>query len=191
MKRYPFKLPAWVFWVLVVLVASLVSQVPAVGPVLALALVGVALWWFFKRVAPERDRAYADYAPKPITGVAELALDRLEVRGEASYYVGIARAVSIAGRDLAAILAWEPKNPHSTNGNAVRVDLAAGDERITCGYVPAEHSAAIAAEVRANADKGLATAMSAAVFGGTADKPNYGVVLGTGVRPPTAWDRPA
>lgn len=182
MKRYPFGMPAWAYWVLVVLAASIIGSIPVVGTVLFLAAVGVALWWFFAKVTPERDRKYADYAPAPVVGSERLTFDRLEVVGESHYMVGISRAVGVAGRELDAVLAWEPRNPHSRSGDSVRVDLVVGAERLTCGYLPSGISGQVLPLVRSAADRGLAPMIEATVFGGTASKPNYGVLLGTGPR---------
>lgn len=182
MKRYPFGMPAWLFWVLVVILASFVGQIPFVGVPLALVVVGAGFWWFFARVKPERDRKYRDYEPVPVVGMERVVFDRLEVVGESHYMVGISQAVGIAGRELDALLTWEPRNPHSSSGSAVRVDLLADGRRFTCGYLPDGISAQVLTSVRSAADRGAATVIEATVFGGTSMKPNYGVLLGTGPR---------
>lgn len=182
MKRYPLGLPAWAFWVLAVLAAGIIGQIPAVGSFLTFAGLVAALIWFFVGVRPERDRRYADYAPVPVTGSERLLFDRLEVAGESHHVAAISRAVAIAGREMDAVLSWEPKNPHSQGGSAVRVDLLAGGERFTCGYIPSGISADLLPLVRAAAERGALPMIEATVFGGTAAKPNYGVLLGTGVR---------
>ena len=183
MKRYPLGLPAWGFWVLAVLAAGLIGQVPAIGGGLSLLGIAAALVWFFFKVRSERDRRYSEYAPVPVTGSQRLVMDRLEVVGESQYLIEISRAVGIAGRELEAVLAWEPKNPHAVHGAAIRVDLIAEGQRFTCGYVPSQLSSGVLPLVREAADRGLSPMLDATVFGGTPSKPNYGVWLGSGVRP--------
>lgn len=182
MKRYPLGLPSWLFWVLAVLVAVFISQTPAVGTFLAVLVLAGAAVWFFVLVKPERDRRYKDYAPVPVTGSSRLVFDRLEVVGESHYIAQISQAVGTAGRELEAVLAWEPRNPHSTSGNSVRVDLLVDGGRVTCGYLPSGLSGQVLPQVKAAADQGMLPTIEATVFGGTASKPNYGVLLGTGPR---------
>jgi len=160
------------------LVATVLAPIPAVG---ALLVIGVIVTGIILYLRTPREDLYAIYQPIPFTGVEELIVDRLEVVGE-SFYIGhIALVVGAAGRDLRAQLYWEPRNPHDPHGLAVRVDLVGGDIVRPCGHIAADIAPAIQPIVKANANKGLVTVATATVFGGTADKPNYGVILGSGV----------
>ncbi|MCD2499322.1 hypothetical protein [Microbacterium nymphoidis] len=184
MKRYPLGLRSWVFWVLAGFVGVAISQIPVVG--IPIALVGLAAvgFWYGVTVKPERDRRFADYAPVPVTGEERMMFDRLEVVGESHYITAISRAVALSGRELDAVLAWEPRNPHSNGGTAIRVDLLVGGDRITCGHIPSGISSDVLPFVRDAAGRGKLPVIEATVFGGTATKQNYGVLLGTGPRKP-------
>lgn len=182
MKRYPFGMPAWLYWVLAVVLLGMIGNIPFIGPVITFVGLIAAFVYFFVFVKKEKDRRYRAYKPTPVTGQADLGVDRLEVVGESHHLLSISQAVSAGGRDLTAVLVWEPRNPHSSNRSAVRVELVADGRPFMCGYVPSGLSAQVAPIVKANAERGLATVSPARVFGGTQSKPNYGVILGTGVQ---------
>lgn len=175
MRRYPLGLRAWVFWVLVVLVLSLPGAIPYVGPLIFIAGVAVVFFWF-QKLPREPDRRMRPYSPVPLVGHRAVTLaPGQEVVGESNYVVGIGDAVARGGRVLDAVIWWEPKNPF--DGSALRVDLLVDGITFTCGYLPRDVARSVVAEVKANADRGLSSIVTAKVYGGTLEKPNFGVWL--------------
>jgi len=123
------------------------------------------------------------YMPVVPVGFFGLSSDEpMEVVGESKYQDDIHRVVTAwrrGGSDqdqLYGLLFAEPGN--SFDRNAVRVLLIFEDQHATCGYLPREQARSFSAPVRQAADEGLIAALHAQVFGGTREKPNYGVWLG-------------
>jgi hypothetical protein len=174
-KRYPFGIPAWAHWSASILIAGILGNLPLIGGFVALgALVAATVVWMTTHREP--DRRLVAYAPTPRTGDAALELaGSQEVVGESRHFADIHAAVKLGGRRLRAHLDVEPRNPRHRNAVAVRLVVPNGMFR--CGYLPRHDAEALAPIIRANADRGLNTITSAAVFGGTPDKPNYGVWL--------------
>ncbi|WP_156759578.1 HIRAN domain-containing protein [Microbacterium karelineae] len=56
MKRYPLGMPAWLFWILTVITASLLGSIPAAGPWLIWIVIVAAFVYFFALVKPEPNR---------------------------------------------------------------------------------------------------------------------------------------
>ncbi len=126
------------------------------------------------------ERGYMPVVPVGFYGLS--SDESMEVVGESKYQEDIHRVVTAwrrAGSDqgqLYALLFAEPGNPF--DHNAVRVLLIFEGHHATCGYLPREQARSFAAPVRQAADQGLIAALHAQVFGGTPEKPNYGVWLG-------------
>lgn len=170
--RRPFGMPSWLFWVLVVVVASLPGIVPYVGPVIFLGLIIWAIVWWAKlpRVLPP--------GVVPITRFEKVQLSRRqEVVGESHYQDAIGGFVARNGRSVAVALVHEPKNKHSPSRSAVRIDLFNGDDVVTCGYLPEKVSPTWVPTLTQAASNGVRLWCDAEVRGGYIDAPNYGVWL--------------
>ncbi len=129
-------------------------------------------------------RRHRTYEPVPITETVFYPFDGLqEVFGESHYYAGIHRVVSAwkdsgaADAPILAILRPEPGNP--VDAHAVRVDLRFGDVTETCGHIPAYLAAGWGRGLRPHLEAGRQPVAHASVFGGTLEKPAYGVWLST------------
>ena len=175
MRRYPFNMRAWVYWVLVFLVGGMLGNIPYIGQVLlVIALIAGAVLFF--RTPAEIDRRFAPYTPVPVTALEMIGLpSSQEVVGESNYNAWIGQAVALAGTEMDAVLLWEPRNPFDPN--AIRVDLVANGQSFTCGYLPRDAAPHVLPTVKAHADRGQRSATTARVYGGTPEKPNYGVWL--------------
>ncbi|MDJ0325109.1 hypothetical protein QMG61_15190 [Cryobacterium sp. PH31-AA6] len=118
----------------------------------------------------------------PITDTVFYPFEGLqEVVGESHYHSGIHRVVSAwktmgtADVPILAILRPEPFNPF--DAHAVRVDLRFGDVTETCGHIPAYLAVGWGQGLRPHLDAGRQPVAHASVFGGTLEKPDYGVWL--------------
>lgn len=174
-KRRPWGLRGWLFWVIAVVAAGIVGNIPAIGEALLVAvLIAAAVVWF----RTPRTDAWS-YMPVPITGdVPAPIVDGQEVVGESFRHDALYRFVTEHGREAPAVLTWEPGNKHSAGRTAVRVDLLTpGGEPVHCGYIPELSSAAVSAMVKANSDQGLRSVARAKVFGGEGPRQNLGVWL--------------
>ncbi len=104
-----------------------------------------------------------------------------EVVGESRYHDEIARVIAArdAGPDASAIHAFlihEDLNPF--DHHAIRVDLFYGSEVGTAGYFAREQAFIFYKFIRQYADLGALMVASVKIFGGTLDKPNFGVWIG-------------
>ena len=169
--------------VLLVLGGFVLVPIPYLGPVLALS---VCLLAFLSHLAvgsaAATQRRHRTYQPVRITETVLYPFDGLqEVVGKSHYYPGIHRVVSAwrnsgaADAPILAILRPEPGNPFDSN--AVRVDLRFGDVTETCGHIPAYLAARWGDGLRPLLDLGRQPVAHAAVFGGTLEKPDYGIWL--------------
>jgi hypothetical protein len=124
--------------------------------------------------------AYLPVVPTAFHGIA--SDEPMEVVGESRYHDGIHRVVSAwreGGSEEGQLIAFwfaEPGNPFDKN--AVRVLLAFENIHATCGYLPKEQAYRFSQAVRNAADLGQIPALHARAFGGTSDKPNYGIWMG-------------
>lgn len=123
------------------------------------------------------------YMPTPPVDFYGISSDEpMEVVGESRYQDGIARVVlrwRADGADpmqLLALLVAEPANPFDRH--AVRVLLVFDEHHATAGYLPRQQAYGFSEAVKEAADRGLMPALNAQVFGGTPDKPSFGVWLG-------------
>lgn len=157
--------------------------IPSLGPVLGLAAWSLAILSHLsmgsRSAAQRRQRTYQ---PVPITETVFYPFDGLqEIVGELHYSAGIHRVVSAwtssgsPDAPILAILRPEPGNPF--DAHAVRVDLRFGDLTETCGHIPAYLAAGWDQGLRPHLDAGRQPVAHASVFGGTLEKPDYGVWL--------------
>lgn len=104
-----------------------------------------------------------------------------EVVGESIYHEEIARVIAARDTDtdpslVMAFLIHEDLNPF--DHHAIRVDLFSGSEVGTAGYFAREQAFIFYTLIRQYADIGALVVASAKIFGGTPDKPNFGVWIG-------------
>lgn len=101
----------------------------------------------------------------------------MTVVGESHYQPAISRAVkgrySDGGIEVSAYLFLEPDNPYDPN--AVRIVV----NESTVGYIPRAEAPLLGPRLRELADRGLQPVCRASVFGGSPDKPTYGIWLHT------------
>lgn len=130
---------------------------------------------------PLGEWAHCPVLPREFFGLVPSDGDAYEVVGESRYQDGIRRVLREYDADLdpshfSVMLIPEPLNP--VNRNAVRVDLFYNEAVEKCGYLPRERAYQWHGLLLRNADQGFVTVMTAKVFGGTPQKPLYGVWLG-------------
>lgn len=175
----------WPKWSRVLLAVGgfLLFSIPYIGPVLGLS---VWLLAFLSHLSMKSQgttkRGHRTYEPVQITESVFYTFDgQQEVVGESHYHAGIDRVVSAwknsgaADTPILAILRPEPGNPFDVD--AVRVDLWFGDVTEPCGHIPAYLAAAWGRGLRPHLDAGRQPVAHASVYGGTPEKPDYGVWL--------------
>lgn len=132
------------------------------------------------------------YAPVQLTDFLFLDIsyeDKWEIVGESRYHENIDRVYKryleegSLPNTLVAAFIHEPRNPFDRF--AVRIDLICttddADALIaTAGYLPKHAAYEYHKAVKRIAEQGKLPITSVEVFGGTVDKPNYGVWLGHG-----------
>ena len=131
---------------------------------------------------PLGEHAYMPVVPVDFRGIRSMD-QQFEVVGESRYVESIRRVAEAhdadPDTDVYALLVSEPGNPFDRH--AVRVDLFLNTHPFvigTCGYLPREQAYKFTPGVRERADSGFLTVMAAHIFGGTREKPNFGVWLG-------------
>lgn len=133
---------------------------------------------------PVGELVYMPVTPSAFYGLG--SDEPYEVVGESFNQESISRfmheyaAEAPEGQAIYAMLLHEHLNPF--DHNAIRIDLFWTDSPATCGHLPRTQARIWAAPIDQAAEKGLVVAIEARVFGGTADKPNYGVWLGGNAR---------
>lgn len=158
--RRPWGLNPWLFWVVALFVAGALGNVPAVGTVLLLlALAGAFVIWF--RTPRPRSQVQASASPRIVpTAEARSSVSsrwgEIEVQGESFRRDSVRRLFEELGLEeggvthQTATLVPEPSNPY----DATAVKVLVGKSHI--GYVPAELSAQVTAELRRKRDSGAA-----------------------------------
>ncbi|MGK0715009.1 HIRAN domain-containing protein [Leucobacter sp. W1153] len=165
--RRPFGLAGWLYWTVGIVGLLIVGNIPYIGPVLVLAgLIFIIVCW-----------VRAGKLPEPTRMESINISSRQEVVGESFYQEAIAGWVARNGRSGFAVFVHEPNNPHSKSGNAMRIDLSSGADRVACGYLP-ESVAGLWAPVVARAyQEGAWLYCDAEIRGGYDSAPNFGVWL--------------
>lgn len=142
---------------------------------------------------PLGEWAHCPVLPREFFGLVPSDGEAYEVVGESRYQDGIRRVLRERESDsdpspLSAMLIPEPRNP--ADHSAVRVDLFHNEAVEKCGYLPRDQARQWHGPLLRNADEGYVTVMTARVFGGSPQKPFYGVWLGhesLNVSPDAVW----
>lgn len=170
--RRPFGMPSWAFWVVAVVVAGVLGNVPRVGMLFTAAvLVAALVYWVRlpKQLPP---------GVVPITSFEKVVITaRQEVVGESFYQAGIGSVVAAHGRAVQAVLVHEPENKHSPSRSAVRVDLLLNGAPVTCGYLPEVVAPGWVPMLVEARRRGALLTCDADVRGGRESAPSYGVWL--------------
>lgn len=107
--------------------------------------------------------------PEGTVPAAPPELTRFSVTGELEHFDDIARVVGSGGRTMALLdvdLAGD-----------VHVDLVSASERGRAGRVPDDEAEALSEDLLAIAGGGFLAVMTPDIYGGTPDKPRYGIWL--------------
>ena len=188
-------------WIVVVLIAAALSEIPVVGSFLALVVLagaGFAHWAMRRHESVESAGATAPTrgtsGPKalPVEPVAPdgptvmlMSRGRQGVAGEAYNHATIARVVGRrrvspagdwdSGLEVTALLRREPSNRHDRN--AVRVDLLGPHGPGKAGYLPADVAPAWRGVLLEVERQGAVAACRARVFRGGNKRRDFVVVL--------------
>lgn len=168
-------------------VGVLLSLIPAVGPVLALALAVFAVAYWLTRPtsdAPARSARTASAASADYVPFFDVEPGgRQEVVGESGFQSAISSVVEGSGRKVHVVLSFD-----ASQRGRVRVDLVGDGLEVQCGWLPDYASEQYGGMVLIAAQQHKRVRCPAVIRGGYETAPSYGVWL---VSLDDSWYAPA